>query len=94
MTWFSWRGLLGENYCRNPPMVAAKRGAARLRHAARVGDFATLDRSDLRSLQRRYGNGLAVQGDKLHLERLAAAIDVHHRAHVAGGKFIAREILG
>ena len=47
------------------------------RTAPRVGDVASGDRSNRRSLDRRHGRGIPVQGYELDLERLAVRVDMN-----------------
>jgi len=58
----------------------------------RVSDFVTLDRPDLRPLERHKCNGLPVESDELDFERAAATMDMNNGADVARGQFLAREI--
>jgi len=64
----------------------------RLGYASRVCDLAALDRTDLSTLQRDYGYGLAIEGDEFHLECFTSPVDMHDRADVPRGKPLAGQI--
>src|SRR6266704_3705974 len=60
-------------------------------YAARVGDLAALNRSDLSTLQRNDGNGFAVQRDEFNFVRPPVTVDMHDGADVSRGELVARK---
>ena len=63
-----------------------------LGYLACVGNLAASDGTYVRTLQRDDSDSLSVQGNEFNLERLAVAIDVHHRADVTRCEFLAGQV--
>src|SRR6266699_4969740 len=61
-------------------------------YAARVGDLAALNRSDLSTFQRNDGNGFAVQRDEFNFVRPPVTVDMHDGADVSRGELVARQV--
>lgn len=55
-------------------------------------DLSMLNRTDLRALKGHDRDTLAVQRDKLHLERFPVLVHVHNGAHIAGGKLLSGQV--